>query len=127
MKFFLITLSILFLIENKTSASEVPNLIGTWKGENNTISDLKGLKSWEKKINITEQTDRRFRGNFTYTGGTKNFFGMIHPDNETITWVASNSRGYNLGKLLETNKLSSCYGESAIDATVGCAILKRSK
>ena len=127
MKFFLITLSILFVIGNKIFASEVPNLIGTWKGENNTISDLKGLKSWEKKINITEQTDRRFRGNFTYTGGTKNFFGMIHPDNETITWVASNSRGYNLGKLLETNKLSSCYVESAIDATVGCATLKRSK
>ena len=34
----------------------------------------------------------------SYTDGTKNFFGVIHPDNQTITWVASNSRGYNLEK-----------------------------
>ena len=52
-------------------------------------------------------------------------FGVIHPDNKTITWVATNSRGYNMGKLLDQNKISACYVESGIDATAGCAELTR--
>ena len=83
------------------------------------------MKSWEKKVNIFEQTDRRFKGKFTYSGGTKNFYGIIHPDNTTITWVASDSRGYNIGKIMGENKISACYVESGIDATVGCAELMR--
>ena len=55
----------------------------------------------------------------------KNFFGVIHPDNVTVTWVASNSRGYNLGRLLDKNRLGACYVESGIDATAGCADLER--
>jgi hypothetical protein len=55
--------------------SEIPNLIGTWQGENVTVSDLKGYKKWgEKKVTITEQKDRRFRGTFTYPDGTKKLF-----------------------------------------------------
>ena len=81
----------------------------------------------EKNVQITEQNDRRFKGHFTYSDGTKNFYGIIHPDNITITWVASNSRGYNIGKILEKNKISACYVESGIDATVGCAVLSRTK
>tara|TARA_B100000989_G_scaffold284200_1_gene250787 strand:+ start:871 stop:1200 length:330 start_codon:yes stop_codon:yes gene_type:complete len=106
-------------------ANTIPNLVGEWNGKNNTYSELKGLKTWEKTINITQQNDRRFKGNFTYSDGTKNFYGIIHPDNVTITWVASNSRGYNLGKILDKNKISACYVESGIDATVGCSELIR--
>ena len=115
----------LFFLSTNISADTIPNLIGEWNGKNNTYSELKGLKTWEKKINITQQNDRRFKGNFTYSDGTKNFYGIIHPDNITITWVASNSRGYNLGKILEKNKISACYVESGIDATVGCSELVR--
>ena len=115
----------LFFLSTNISAETIPNLIGEWNGKNNTYSELKGLKTWEKKINITQQNDRRFKGNFTYSDGTKNFYGIIHPDNITITWVASNSRGYNLGKILEKNKISACYVESGIDATVGCSELVR--
>tara|TARA_B100000941_G_C28353792_1_gene473257 strand:+ start:464 stop:838 length:375 start_codon:yes stop_codon:yes gene_type:complete len=115
----------LFFLSTNISAETIPNLIGEWNGKNNTYSELKGLKTWEKKINITQQNDRRFKGNFTYSDGTKNFYGIIHPDNVTITWVASNSRGYNLGKILDKNKISACYVESGIDATVGCSELIR--
>ena len=115
----------LFFLSTNISAETIPNLIGEWNGKNDTYSELKGLKTWEKKINITQQNDRRFKGNFTYSDGTKNFYGIIHPDNITITWVASNSRGYNLGKILEKNKISACYVESGIDATVGCSELVR--
>ena len=103
--------------------SKIPNLVGTWIGINKTISDSRGFRKWEKKVEILEQKDRRFKGSFSYTDGTKNFFGIIHPDNKTITWVASNSRGYNMGKILEKNKISACYVESGIDATAGCAEL----
>lgn len=106
--------------------SDIPNLVGTWVGENRTISNLKGLKSWTKTIKITEQTDRRFRGHFDYSAGRKAFFGVIYPDNISISWVASDSRGYNHGRLLDGGKrMAACYVESGIDATAGCADLAR--
>ena len=107
------------------SSEHIPNIVGTWIGENKTISEQRGFRTWEKKVEIIEQKGRRFKGTFSYTDGTKNFFGVIHPDNSTITWVASNSRGYNIGKLLTKNRLSACYVESGIDATAGCADLTR--
>ena len=111
--------------DNAHSSEDIPNIVGTWIGENKTISEQRGFRTWEKKVEIIEQKGRRFKGTFSYTDGTKNFFGVIHPDNLTITWVASNSRGYNIGKLLTKNRLSACYVESGIDATAGCADLTR--
>ena len=127
MRLFIHTIFSMFLFSTSLSiASEnIPNLIGTWIGINKTISEDRGYRTWEKKVEILEQDERRFKGKFSYTDGTKNFFGVIHPDNKTITWVASNSRGYNMGKLLDQNKISACYVESGIDATAGCAELTR--
>ena len=128
MKKFLTTTIIIFIVMAQNAKAEaIPNLIGEWSGDNDTYSELKGMKTWRKNVKITEQNDRRFKGYFTYSAGTKNFYGIIHPDNETITWVASDSRGYNFGKILEENKISACYVESGIDATVGCAVLSRIK
>ena len=127
MRFFIHTIFTVFIFFNSMSiASEnIPNLVGTWVGINKTVSEDRGYRSWEKKVEILEQDERRFKGKFSYTDGTKNFFGVIHPDNKTITWVATNSRGYNMGKLLDQNKISACYVESGIDATAGCAELTR--
>jgi hypothetical protein len=106
----------------------IPNLIGSWVGENRTVSDKKGYKIWgEKTVEITEQQDRRFRGHFTYPEGTKNFFGVIYPDNVSFTWVASDSKGYNHGRILGPDKIAACYVESGADATAGCAELTRKK
>lgn len=105
--------------------TDIPNLLGTWSGENNTISDKKGYKTWNKTIEITEQKDRRFKGHFTYSAGRKDFFGVIYPDNISFTWVVPNSRGYNHGRILTTTTISACYVESGIDATAGCAELTR--
>ena len=128
MKFFIYTIFTVLIFSssiNYASDIKIPNLVGTWVGINKTISEQRGYRSWEKKVEILEQDERRFKGTFSYTDGTKNFFGVIHPDNKTITWVASNSRGYNMGKLLAKNKISACYVESGIDATAGCAELIR--
>ena len=80
-------------MDNAFSSDRIPNIIGTWIGENKTLSEQRGFRTWEKKVEIIEQKGRRFKGTFSYTDGTKNFFGVIHPDNTTVTWVASNSRG----------------------------------
>ena len=126
-KYSYIFLFIFFIIPGLTysDTNNIPNLVGTWVGTNKTLSEQRGFRSWEKKVEILEQKDRRFKGTFSYTDGTKNFFGVIHPDNTTITWVASNSRGYNMAKLLDSDLMSACYVESGIDATAGCAELKR--
>jgi hypothetical protein len=106
--------------------AEIPNLVGTWVGENRTVSDKKGFVVWgEKTVVITEQQDRRFRGHFTYPGGTKNFFGVIYPDNISLTWVAADSHGYNHGRILGPDRMGACYVESGADATAGCAELQR--
>ena len=127
MRLFIHTIFTMFIFSNSLSiASEnIPNLVGTWIGINKTVSEDRGYRTWEKKVEILEQDERRFKGRFSYTDGTKKFFGVIHPDNKTITWVATNSRGYNMGKLLDQNKISACYVESGIDATAGCAELTR--
>lgn len=108
-------------------ADEIPNLIGTWVGDNNTISDKKGLKTWKKTVHITEQTDRRFRGHFVYSAGRKDFFGVIYPDNTSFTWVASDSKGYNHGRILGPDHIAACYVEPGEEATAGCADLARQK
>lgn len=124
MKFFFVSVLSLFPLVC-FSDEKIPDLVGEWLGINETISESKGLKTWEKKVVITDQTDRRFKGSFTYTDGSKTFYGVIHPDNKTFTWVAPNSRGYNFGKIMSAKKISACYIEPGIDSTAGCAILKK--
>jgi hypothetical protein len=105
---------------------KIPNLVGSWSGENVTVSDQKGYKIWGNKVvHITEQQDRRFRGTFTYPDGTKNFSGVIYPDNISFTWVSTNSRGFNHGRILGQNKIGACYVEAWEQATAGCATLTR--
>lgn len=109
------------------SAAEVsiPSLVGTWSGDNDTISEKKGLKTWKKTVHITEQTDRRFRGYFDYSAGRKSFFGVVYPDNISFTWVATDSKGYNHGRILAPDRIAACYVEPGEEATAGCAELTR--
>ncbi|MBS3952552.1 MAG: hypothetical protein KGZ88_06355 [Methylomicrobium sp.] len=104
---------------------QVPNLVGTWTGENQTYSEKKGYLNWNKTVQILEQKGRIFKGQFTYQDGTKHFFGVIYPDNTTFTWVATDSKGYNQGRIHGKNNISACYTESGADATVGCAELTK--
>jgi hypothetical protein len=113
-------------LEKVDGSQDIPNLVGSWSGENVTVSDQKGYKIWGNKVvHITEQKDRRFRGTFTYPDGTKNFSGVIYPDNISFTWVSTNSRGFNHGRILGENKIGACYVEAWEQATAGCATLTR--
>lgn len=104
---------------------DVPNLVGTWTGENHTYSEQKGYGNWAKTVEIVEQNGRIFKGQFTFSGGTKHFFGVIYPDNTTLSWVATDSKGYNHGHIFSKDRISACYVETGADATVGCADLVR--
>ena len=65
MRFFIHTILTMFLFSNSMSiASEnIPNLVGTWVGINKTVSEDRGYRSWEKKVEILEQDERRFDPN----------------------------------------------------------------
>jgi len=106
---------------------DVPNLVGTWAGENNTYSEQRGYASWAKTVEIVEQNGRIFKGQFSFSGGTKHFFGVIYPDNTTLSWVAADSKGYNHGHIFGKDRISACYVETGADATVGCADLVKKK
>lgn len=117
-----------FLTPTQAKTESIPNLVGTWIGDNKTVSDKKGYKDWGKKtVEITEQKDRRFRGQFTYSEGTKNFFGVIYPDNKSFTWVATDSKGYNHGRIIDAEHIGACYVEAGAEATAGCAELEKKK
>ena len=68
---------IVISFNNASSSEKIPNITGTWIGENKTISEQRGFRTWEKKVEIIEQNGRRFKGTFSYTDGTKNFFGVM--------------------------------------------------
>ena len=121
----LLTLVVLIVFAMIIIDEDPPDLVGKWRGVNQTVSDIKGFQEWEKTVYITEQRDRRFRGHFEYSEGRKDFFGVIHPDNRRFTWVASDSRGYNFGRVHKHDKISTCYVEPWEEATAGCAILRR--
>lgn len=113
---------------SQAKSETIPNLVGTWVGDNKTVSNKKGYKDWgTKTVEITEQKDRRFKGHFTYSEGTKNFFGVIYPDNKSFTWVAPDSKGYNHGRILDADHIGACYVEAGSEATAGCAELERKK
>lgn len=129
---YLLPIAVLVLTLTKVSTclaasndDQVPNLVGTWAGENKTYSEKKGYSHWIKTVVISEQKGRLFKGQFTYSDGTKHFFGVIYPDNSTFTWVSVDSKGYNQGRIHSKDNISACYTESGADATVGCAELTK--
>ena len=117
----------IFFITKNAFSEYIPNIIGTWKGINKSYSEEKGYRTWEKKITITEQNERIFKGNFTYADGEKNFLGTIRSNNRNFYWVSPESKGYLHGEILNINKIEVCYTEAYRGAAVGCSILKRLK
>ena len=68
-----------------------------WK--NNTLSNP-GFRTWEKKVKYWSKKIDGLKVHSPTLMALKISWGE-HPDNETFTWVAANSRGYNMGRILE--------------------------
>ena len=107
-------------------AADVPSLVGTWTGTTDSIGDTHGLRTRERTVHITEQTDRRFRGYFVYEAGRKDVFGIVFPDNVSFAWVSKASKGEVHGRILGPDHIAACYIEAGPDATAGCSDLTRS-
>jgi len=112
-------------VSGAQAAGDIPNLVGTWSGKNDTIGDIFGMRTRERTVHITEQTDRRFRGYFTYEGGRKDFFGIVFPDDTSFAWVSPTSKGEVHGRILAADHIAACYVEGGEEATAGCSDLKR--
>lgn len=106
-------------------AEDIPNFVGTWSGKTGSIGDKYGLRTRDRTVHITEQTDRRFRGYFDYEAGHKDFFGIIFPDNQSFSWVTTTSKGLVQGRILGPDHIAACYLEPGEEATAGCSDLKR--
>ncbi len=99
-----------------TCAAQVPNLIGNWTGYQNayTVEDgsYKLMENLSISINISEQKDRLFKGNLSYTLNgkeiTEGFAGAIGPDNKTL-YIAESIKGYDLGTIISDNEIELIY------------------
>jgi len=107
------------------AADDGPSLIGTWSGHTNSIGDIYGLRTRERTVHITEQTDRRFRGYFVYEGGRRDFFGVVFPDNTSFAWTSTAAKAVTEGRILADNHIAACYIEAGAEATAGCSDLTR--
>ena len=47
--------SFVFYVNPSHAKDQIPNIVGTWIGKNDTISEQRGFRSWEKKVEILEQ------------------------------------------------------------------------
>ena len=50
--YLIFSLLIVFNQNVKAEDNEVPNLVGTWIGKNDTLSEQRGYRSWEKKLRL---------------------------------------------------------------------------
>lgn len=117
--------ALLLIVASGARADAGPNMIGTWSGKTNTIGDIHGLRTRDRTVHITEQTDRRFRGYFVYEAGRKDFFGIVFPDNVSFAWVSPTSKGEVHGRILGPDHIAACYIEAGEQATAGCSDLAR--
>ena len=125
--FFFIASFFFFFSLSHIFAENTVNLVGTWEGTNKSYSLEKGHRNWSKKITIYEQKEKIFKGTFKYSGGKRNFLGVIRFDNKTFYWVSSGGKGYIHGEILDIDTIEACYIEAGKNAAVGCTILKRKK
>jgi hypothetical protein len=108
---------VILLAATGISAAEVPNLVGDWSGYSRyAFQDQGSAIFWEGDINITisEQRDRLFTGNVTYSeNGTvivEGFVGVIGRDNETL-YLAEFDTGYDIGTLVSDDEIVLVYIE----------------
>ncbi len=113
------------LSQPSLAADSGPNLVGTWSGHTDSIGDIYGLRTRERTVHITEQTDRRFRGYFVYEGGRRDFFGIVFPDNTSFAWTSTAAKSVTEGRILGDDHMAACYIEAGTEATAGCSDLTR--
>jgi hypothetical protein len=109
-------------------AKKIPNLIGTWKGENIKSSLKKGFVKSFNTVVITEQRNRLFKGHVLHKNGKEEFVGVIKSNHKDFFWAdSSDDDGKVIGTIINKKKIETCYLDSGRDAVAGCSILEKIK
>jgi hypothetical protein len=97
-------------------AAEVPNLVGNWTGTSNGYLNENGVAKLSENgsisLVITEQNDRLFAGNLTYTLNgaeiVKGLAGAIGLNNEAF-YIAEFDRRYDMGTIISDDEIELIY------------------
>jgi hypothetical protein len=122
-------LLLLVFLATGICAAEIPNLVGNWTGSQNGYVNENGVaKLFENGsigLVITEQNDRLFTGNLTYTLNgaeiVEGLAGAIGLDNKTL-YIAEFDQGYDMGTIISDDEIELIYladgenGQTFIDS-----------
>jgi hypothetical protein len=97
-------------------AAEVPNLVGNWTGSQNGYVNEDGVaklfENGSSSLVITEQNDRLFTGNLTYTINgaeiVEGLAGAIGLDNKAL-YIAEFDQGYDIGTIISKDEIELIY------------------
>jgi len=100
----------------QNTASQVPDLTGTWTGSMASYSEAAGYVSYpvgSMKMTVTNQSGRIFNGTMIFTTGNQTpeicaFAGAIGRDGKTITIVNKNG-GYDTGTIVSATEIELDY------------------
>jgi hypothetical protein len=120
---------LLALLATGICTAEFPNLVGNWTGTSNGYFNEDGVtKLYENgsiSLVITEQNDRLFTGNLTYTidGAeiVKGLAGAIGLDNKAL-YIAEFDQGYDIGTIISKDEIELIY---LADGEAGRAFIDR--
>jgi hypothetical protein len=124
----LIPLAILAVaIPVSAARAETPNLVGTWKGTSERVNAKGEYSERDKVIAIVDQKGRRFHGVARDARGAEKFIGVIRSDDTTFYWVDAEDVGQVQGRILDADRIETCYLESGKHAIAACSILSRER
>ena len=124
----LMTLAILAAAFPVSAAlAETPNLVGTWKGTSERVNAKGEYSEREKTIEIVDQNGRRFHGVAKDARAAEKFIGVIRSDDTTFYWVDAEDVGQVQGRILDADRIETCYLESGKHAIAACSILSRER
>jgi hypothetical protein len=117
------------------AANETPDLIGNWTGTMVGYEYGEGYADYTgytMTLSITEQHDRIFSGEITYTNesgspvwGTTPFAGAIGRDGTTLTLIEP-EEGYSTGSLIGSDEMELIYANGDDPIEIAIDSLKRS-
>ena len=110
-------------------AAEVPNLVGNWSGFENGYVNKDGIPKLIENgsigLVITEQNDRLFTGNLTYTLNgaeiVEGLAGAIGLDNKAL-YIAEFDQGYDIGTIISKDEIELIY---LVDGETGQTFIDR--
>ena len=121
-------LILFFIFPHSLQAKKIPDLTGTWKGENIKSSLKKGFVRSNNVVEITEQKNRVFKGFVIHKNGKEKFVGVIKSNHKDFFWAdSSDDDGKVIGTILNKETIETCYLDSGRDAVAGCSILQKVK